>query len=962
LGADISVRHHLDGAATIFEEEYLDVILQFIGLSFLFLGLLLLVWPRHEDEFSFSKTLHFLGAFGLTHGFIEWIELWHEAHGGIPLLDNIEPFVLLLSYLFLFEFGRRLIRANLNPAFVTTIPGQLLSPWIYIVIFGAIAYGTAFSQHSLQDFTVLSQYIFGFSGALLSGIGFFIYWERYVKEKLISSNKRPIKIAFYVLAISLIAYGVLGGLFTRPDEWFPGSDLNDKLFINLFHFPVRIASTLSIVLAAIALTYILRIFYLISQQALSDSDSYSEHNIDRSEHANRRYEILLHAANDGIHVLDIEGNIVEANDAFCQMLGYSRDEVLSMHVSQWDAKFSAVELKQRMPDLINKRAVFETRHLCHNGKVIEVEISTVGVHLDGKALLYCSSRDITDRKHAEEQLRLVSRVFDRAAEGVMITDENQKILTVNDSFTSVTGYTRDEVLGKSPAILQSGKQGPEFYKEMWDILRNRGWWQGEIWNRRKNGEQYLEWLSINVVRDEDGHIINYIGMFSDITLIKESRQRMEFLATHDDLTMLPNRSLFNEHLKLAIAHSQRNGTQLALLFVDLDNFKMINDTLGHEEGDELLKQAAGRLKECVRAVDSIARLGGDEFVILLEIEDRAGATSMAKRILEAFTTGFLLKDQEYKITPSIGISLFPEDASDPKILMSHADTAMYRAKEHGKNTYLFFTKEMAEHISHRLLIERSLRLAITNNELFLEYQPQIDFESNELIGVEALLRWRHGGEIIPPGSFIPIAEESGLIVDIDNWVVGETCRQMRAWDHAGLPPFWVSINISAHHFRRPNIFSQIMGIISIANISPKRLSIEITESSLMDVETASRMLRKLHEVGFRISVDDFGTGFSSLSYLKRFSVSELKIDRSFVDDIASDAEDRSITTAIIAMARELGLKTVAEGVETAAQHEVLKKLGCNIGQGYLYSPPLAGTQLQDWLFKHSPQKTAQVRR
>ena len=940
----------------------MDVILQFAGLSFLFLGLLLLVWPRHEDEFSFSRTLRFLGAFGLTHGFIEWIALWHEVHGGIPLLDSIEPFVLLLSYLFLFEFGRRLIRANLSLEFIATIPGRLLSPWLYVVIFGATAYGTAFSRHSLQDFTILSQYIFGFSGAVLSGIGFFIYWDRYVKEKLISTNKKSIKIAFYVLAISFIAYGVLGGLFARPDEWFPGSDLNDKLFVNLFHFPVQTASTLSIVLAAIALTYILRIFYLVSRQALSDSGSDSEQDKGNSEYANRRYEILLHAANDGIHVLDIEGNIVEANDVFCQMLGYSRDEILSMHVSQWDAKFSAAELKQRVSDLIDKRAVFETRHLRRDGKVIDVEISTVGVHLDGKVLLYCSSRDITVRKHAEDQLRLVSRVFDRAAEGVMITDEHQKILTVNDSFTNVTGYTRDDVIGKSPAILQSGKQGTDFYKEMWDILQDRGWWQGEIWNRRKNGELYLEWLSINVVRDEDGKVINYIGMFSDITLIKESRQRMEFLATHDELTMLPNRSLFNEHLKLALARSQRSGTQLALLFVDLDNFKMINDTLGHEEGDELLKQAAGRLKGCVRAADSVARLGGDEFVILLDIENRNGASIMAKRILEAFTAGFLLKDQDYIISPSIGISLFPEDAADPKILMSHADTAMYRAKERGKNTYLFFTNEMAEHIGHRLLIERSLRQAIANNELFLEYQPQIDFESNALTGVEALLRWRHDGETILPGTFIPIAEESGLIVDIDNWVIGEACRQMRAWNQAGLPPFWVSINISAHHFRRPNIFSQIMGIVSIANISPKRLSIEITESSLMDVESASRMLRKLHEVGFRISVDDFGTGFSSLSYLKRFSVNELKIDRSFVDDIASDAEDRSITTAIIAMARELGLQTVAEGVETAAQHEVLRKLGCTIGQGYLYSPPLAGPQLQDWLLKHSPNKSAQSRR
>jgi diguanylate cyclase (GGDEF)-like protein/PAS domain S-box-containing protein len=937
----------------------LDIILQFLGLFFLFLGLLILVWPKYEDEFSFIRTLRYLGAFGLTHGFIEWMDLWSEVHGDIPWYDTYKSAVLLLSCLFLFEFGRRLIRSNLSSKLPSSIPGKLLSPWSYIAIFGAVLYGTAFSQHNPQDFIILSQYIFGFAGAVLAGIGFFVYWDQYVKTKLASSNNKLIKAAFYLLAISSISYGVLGGVFASPDEWFPNSRFNNELFVTLFHFPLQTARALSGVLAAIALIYILRIFYLVSQQGLISSRADLQQDNDR---ANRRYEILLRAANDGIHILDIEGNVVEANDVFCQMLGYSRDEVLRMNVTQWDAQFSAEELRQRMPDFINTRAVFETRHRCRDGSVIDVEISTVGVHIDDKALLYCSSRDITDRKHAEQQLRLVSRVFDRSAEGVMITDENQLILTINDSFTRVTGYTRDEVIGKTPAILRSGKQGADFYREMWDSLGSRGWWQGEIWNRRENGELYLEWLSINVVRDEHGKIINYIGMFSDITLVKESRQRMEFLATHDELTRLPNRSIFNEHLKQALARSARAGTQLALLFVDLDNFKMINDTLGHEEGDELLKQVANRLKKCVREVDTVARLGGDEFVVLLEIEHRHAANIMAKRILEAFIAGFLLKDQEYKISPSIGISLFPEDATDPKILMSHADTAMYRAKERGKNTFLFFTREMAEDISHRMLIERSLRLAIPHNEFYLDYQPLIDLATDELAGVEALLRWRHQGEVIPPGGFIHIAEESGLIVEIGNWVVGEVCRQIRIWSQMDLPPFWVSINISAKHFRRPNIFSQIMGIISLANISPQRLSLEITESSLMDLESASRMLRKLHEAGFRISVDDFGTGFSSLSYLKRFPVSELKIDRSFVDGIANEAEDRSITTAIIAMARELGLKTVAEGVETHTQHEVLKKLGCDIGQGYLYSPPVPGSQIPDWLLDRGAKRLAEGRR
>ena len=432
----------------------MDVIMQVIGLSFLFLGLLLIIWPRHDGEFSFARTLRFLGAFGLSHGFLEWMELRRDIHGDVPQFDTLEPFILLASYLFLFEFGRRLTRSNLSPKFLSTLPGQLLAPRIYIMMFGAVGYGTAFSQNGLSYFTIMSQHIFGFSAVALTGIGFFIYWDRFVKAKLVASKNTPVKIAFYVLALSFISYGMLGGLFAPPDEWFPDPQLNDELFIGLFHFPAQTARTLSIILAFIALSYILRIFYVVSHKDLSGALSASRRNKQYFDHAKLRYETLLRAANDGIHVLDIEGDLVEANDVFCQMLGYSREELLGMNVNQWDAHFSPEQLKRNMPDFINKRGVFETRHRCRDGRVIDVEISTVGVHFDGNALLYCSSRDITDRKHAEQQLRLVSRVFDRAAEGVMITDENQKILTVNDSFTKVTGYTREEVIGKNPAILR----------------------------------------------------------------------------------------------------------------------------------------------------------------------------------------------------------------------------------------------------------------------------------------------------------------------------------------------------------------------------------------------------------------------------------------------------------------------------------------------------------------------------
>ncbi|MEK7322132.1 MAG: EAL domain-containing protein [Pseudomonadota bacterium] len=927
----------------------MDIIFQFYGLWFLLPGLLILVWPKHESEYGFAKILWLLGAFGVTQGLIEWIQAWRQAQATAPLSDIIEPWLLLASCLFLFEFGRRLLRSCLTAESLAALPGRIFSPWVYVFLLGGIAYAGQAADRNPHE-TLLGAYrLAGLIGAVLTGSGFFLYWHRRIKLPADDPDYRRVKAAFHMLAAAFIGYGVLGGLAGSASVSLAAAELPGPALSEALSLPAQIAMTLVAVLAAVSIVYILRLFDNESRKRFKVLRASSEQHEKSLSRTSRHYEVLLHTASDGIHVLNTDGDIVEVNEAFCRMLGYSREQMLGMNVAAWDTHFSPEELKVRVPMLIGKLTMFESSNRRSDGRIIDVEISTVGVTIDGQTLLYCSSRDITHRKHAEEQLRLVARVFDRAAEGVMITDENQKILTVNDAFTTVTGYPREEVIGKTPAILQSGKQAPDFYKNMWTDLRANGWWQGEIWNRRKNGELYLEWLSINSVVDEAGKVINYIGMFSDITLIKESRQRMEFLATHDELTDLPNRTLFKDHLRLALARSARAGGRLALLFVDLDNFKMINDTLGHQEGDALLKQVAVRLKGCIREVDSVARLGGDEFVVLLEIEHRNDAAIMAKRILEAFSANFLLQEQECYISPSIGISLFPEDGPDPLVLMRHADTAMYRAKERGKNTFMFFTTDMAEQISRRMTIENALRQGLANQDFILEYQPQISLVDGSMAGVEALLRWHYHGNILPPREFIQIAEESGLIVDIDEWVLDEVCRQMRVWDESGLPPFWVSINLSARHFRRPDIVVRLTNIVAASRISPERLCLEITEGVLMDVESASHMLNKLNEAGFRISVDDFGTGFSSLSYLKRLPIHEVKVDRSFVDGIASDADDRAITTAIIAMARGLGLRTVAEGVETQVQETELKRLRCDFGQGYLYSKPLSAASLKDWV-------------
>ena len=569
---------------------------------------------------------------------------------------------------------------------------------------------------------------------------------------------------------------------------------------------------------------------------------------------------------------------------------------------------------------------------------------------DGAITGVCfQATDITERKHAEEQLRLAARVFDRAAEGVVVTDLHMNILTVNDAFTNVTGYSRTEAVGKTPRLLSSGKHLPFFFTEMWEKINAHGWWQGEIWNRKKDGELYLEWLSINTVKDQAGQVVNYVAMFSDITLIRESQHRVEFLATHDDLTGLPNRTLFNDRLRLALARASRSKENVGVLFLDLDNFKVINDTLGHDVGDQLLKQAARRLGECVRTEDTVARLGGDEFVVLIEAAERHEAAMTAQRLINSISMSYRLGEHECFVSASIGISMFPEDATDPNGLMRNADAAMYRAKDQGKNSFQFFTVALAELANQRMGIETGLRHAIEQSELLLEYQPQLNLASNTVVGVEALVRWRRNGEIVSPALFIPIAEESHLIVSIDQWVLSEVCRQIVAWDQAGLPTMRVSVNFSARHFRKPDMVADIIRIITEHGVSPQRLCIEITEGVLMDIERAQHMLAELVEFGLRISLDDFGTGFSSLSYLKRFPIHELKIDKSFVDGIASNTDDRAIATTIIALASNLGMNVMAEGVEEREQHAELGNLGCGHAQGFLYARPMSADRFTDWL-------------
>lgn len=571
------------------------------------------------------------------------------------------------------------------------------------------------------------------------------------------------------------------------------------------------------------------------------------------------------------------------------------------------------------------------------------------------ALADSLQKSVAEVKESQEQLKLSAQVFVNSMEAIVITDVENNIIQVNKAFTEITGYSSEEAVGNNPRILKSGLQDREFYRAMWETLLATGSWQGELMDRRKSGEVYPKWLSITVVRDEKGIITNYIALFSDITERKASYERIQHLAHYDALTGLPNRTLLNDHLDLTIAVAKRSKTQLAILFLDLDRFKIVNDSLGHYAGDLLLKIVSERLTSCVRETDTVARLGGDEFVILLNgIHEPNDAAGVAQKVVEAIAVSFMLEGNEVNIGTSIGIGIYPENGLDRSTLIKNADAAMYHAKENGRNNYQFFSAEMNDKSFEQLALENDLRRAIKNEEFFLQYQPQIDTRTGKIVGAEALIRWQHPDKgFVPPNNFIPLAEKCGLIVSIGEWVIKTVCAQNLAWQKEGLAPILIAVNIAAQQFKQKNFQESLMGIVGDAGLDPHWLELEITESALMEnAESVLKMLHSLKEIGFHLSIDDFGTGYSSLSYLKHFPLDKLKIDRSFVMDITEKSNNNAIIETIINMGHNLKLKVIAEGVETVEQLAILKGLKCDEIQGYYFSRPLSPQDFVAFARKH----------
>ncbi|MBI3903324.1 MAG: EAL domain-containing protein [Nitrosomonadales bacterium] len=707
--------------------------------------------------------------------------------------------------------------------------------------------------------------------------------------------------------------------------------------------------------AALLVTLVFPVFYLQVFRPMQRNIR----ELSELEQARRANEASLRAMMDNspyrVWLKDTAGRFLAVNGQFAkacgmatpeELIGKTNRDILSEEQAE---KYSAEEL---VVMTLHKQKYSEEYVLDHGKARWFGTFRTPIIEGAGKIIGTTGfSRDITERKDAEAQLRLTAKIFESSHDAITITDIEGTIISINPAFSRITGYSAEEVVGRNPRILNSGKQGKEFYVEMWRCILQNGYWSGEVWNRGKDGGAYAGRLTISALRDETDKVTHYIGVTSDITEYKTAQERIRNLAYFDQLTDLPNRSLLRDRVNQLILASQRDKRGFAVVFIDLDNFKNVNDSLGHYAGDQLLQMVAIRLRDSVREMDTVSRLGGDEFVVVLPEVSIEDAHQVARKIIGQVASSYLIKERYMTVTASLGISMYPADAQDLDSLLKHADTALYRAKGKGKNDYVFFTEEMNAAAYERMRLENDLRRALLNEELLLYYQPQIDLASGKMIGMEALLRWPHRElGMIPPDRFIPIAEESGLIIELGEWVMHEACRQNRQWQLAGLPAIPVSVNVSAQQLKNNSLFDTVERVLRHTRLDARYLELELTEHAVMDeVQASIEMMKKVCAIGVKFSIDDFGTGYSSFSHLKYLPLNMVKIDQSFVRDMPSKSDDREIASAIIQLAHSLRLKVVAEGVETSAQMEILLEQGCDSAQGYFFSKPLPTQELEVFL-------------
>ncbi|QGU33854.1 EAL domain-containing protein [Thermochromatium tepidum] len=672
-------------------------------------------------------------------------------------------------------------------------------------------------------------------------------------------------------------------------------------------------------------------------------------------------------------VLDASGRVIVWNRACEELTGMPADRVMGSR-DHWQAFYPECrpcladlvlqerldEIPQFYPDFDQMVCTGQVAHaenwcqmpLLNTERYLAIDAGPVRDAAGRIIAVVETLRDRTSHKLAEIRLRQMASVFEHSQEGILITDPKTRILDVNASFVRVTGYSREEVLGRTPALLKSGVQDADFYRRLWRDLNETGRWHGEIWNRKKSGELYPEILHINAVCDPSGQVTHYIGMFIDITDLKNTQQRLEHLAHYDLLTGLPNRLLLVNRLRQAWDHAQQYERLIAVCFLDLDNFKLVNDHHGHEIGDRLLIEIGRRLLDTLRSKDTVSRLGGDEFVILLnDLRNQEELDTVLVRLLDRVAHPVCIDDLQIAITVSIGVTLYPLDDHDPDTLLRHADQAMYQAKQMGRNRYQLFDPKAAKAMQSRHRELERLRQALQHGEFRLYYQPKVNMRLGQVIGMEALIRWQHPERgLIPPLQFLPLIEDSPLTIDLGEWVLHEALEQIQQWCASGRP-LVISVNIAAHHFQQPDFVPRLQSILAEHPKAPPRLlELEILESAaLEDIRSMRGIMTACQAMGVRFALDDFGTGYSSLSYLKQLPAETLKIDQSFVRDMLEDPEDLAIIEGVIGLARVFRKEVIAEGVETPEQGLLLMRFGCDRAQGYGIGRPMPAEQVSDWM-------------
>ncbi len=686
-----------------------------------------------------------------------------------------------------------------------------------------------------------------------------------------------------------------------------------------------------------------------AQDALRQSEA-------RASRLLQERDFILENSRDVLYYMDKNGLLFYISPVVEQLTGFSPEE--------WEGDFT----RHLIDSPRTRKAIRETFDILRSGReyppavlefrkkdggILYGEVNERPIIKDGEVLgLVGVARDVTERLQVESRLRQAAAVFENTLEAIMITDPDRRITAVNRAFVEITEYAEAEVLGRNADFIGAQDEPSDLRVKLWNVVNETGRWSGEMWRRRKSGEAFPAWVAASTITDHEQNITNYVIVMSDLSRLKESEEKLDWLAHYDPLTHLPNRLLFSSLLAHAIRRAERERKLLAVMFIDLDNFKTINDMRGHPVGDRLLQEVGNRLNSCLRKEDTVARLSGDEFIIVLEdIADTRFLADVAGKILSSVSRPYMLNGEEAEITASIGISLFPQDGRDVTRLVQNADAAMYRAKELGRGLFQFYTPELTIKAIERATLERALRAGLQRREFVLHYQPQISVSTGAVVGVEALIRWQHPERgLVLPDAFIALGEETGLILPLGDWVLQTACRQVRAWLDAGAAPLTLAINISARQLAGDKaLVDKVAAVLEETGLSSAYLQLEITESAIMrNADDVGNVIRALKSLGVSIAIDDFGTGYSSLSYLKRFSVNKLKIDQSFVRDVAHDANDRAIAEAIIGLGRSLCVKVIAEGVESAQQQSFLRELGCDEMQGALFYPPLP--ESESWRF------------